>query len=88
MNRAIYQPAIRFDVRAERAEYERLFNHQARVLQDRLARRGRTDRTKQIPVAEWEKVFQAQGKERRLLYQARVLGWGKEKRYYFACKRD
>ena len=88
MDRAIYQPAIRFDVRAERAAYERLFNHQARVLQDRLARRGRTDRTKQIPVAEWKKVFQAQTRERRLLYQARVLGWGKEKRYYFACKRD
>jgi hypothetical protein len=88
MDRAVYQPAIRFDVRAERAEYERLFNHQARVLQDRLARRGGTDRTKQIPVAEWEKVFQAQARERRLLYQARVLGWGKEKRYYFACKRD
>jgi hypothetical protein len=88
MDRAIYQPAIRFDVRAERAEYERLFNHQARVLQDRLARRGRTDRTKQIPVAEWEKVFHAQARERRLLYQARVLGWGKEKRYYFAYKRD
>jgi hypothetical protein len=88
MDWAVHQPAIRFDIRAERAEYERLFNHQARVLQDRLSRRGRTDRTKQIPLAEWEKIYQAQARERKLLYQARVLGWGKEKRYYFARKRD
>ena len=88
MDWAVYQPAIRFDIRAERAEYERLFNHQARVLQDRLARRGHTDRTKQIPAAEWEKRYQAHARERRLLYQARVLSWGKEKRYYFAHKRD
>ena len=33
---------------------------------------------------EWEKVYQMQAQERKLLYQARVLGWGKEKRYYFA----
>ena len=85
---AIYQPAVRLDIRAERAEYERLFNHQARVLQDRLDRRSRTDRTKRIPVSEWEKVYQAEARERKLLYQARVLGWGKEKQYYFAHKRD
>jgi len=24
--------------------------------------------------------------ERSLLHQARVLGWGKEKRHYYACK--
>jgi len=43
MGWAVHQSQIRFDVRAaERLEYERLFNHQARVLQDRLARRGRT----------------------------------------------
>lgn len=87
MDWAICQPAIRF-VRAECAEYERLFNHQARVLQDRLDRRGRTDRTKRIPVAEWEKVYQADARERELLYQARVLGWEKEKRHYFAHKQD
>jgi len=43
---------------------------------------------KQIPIPEWEKVYQEQARERKLLYQARVLGWGKEKRYYFAQKRD
>ena len=86
MDWAVYQPARRFDIRAERAEYERLLNHQARVLQDRLARRGHTDRSKQIPVVEWKNFYQAQARERRLLYQARVLGWGKEKRYYFAHK--
>lgn len=88
MDLAVYQPALRFDIRAERTEYERLLNHHARVLQDRLARRGHTDRTKQMPLIEWEKLYQAQARERRLLYQARVLGWGKEKRYYFAHKRD
>lgn len=88
MDWALYQPAIRFDIRAERAEYQRLFHHQARVLQDRLARRGHTNRTQQIPVIAWEKLYQAQARERRLLYQARVLSWGKEKRYYLAHKPD
>ncbi len=83
---AIYQPAVRFNLRAEREEYERLFKHPARVLHDRLVRRSRTNRTRKPDVAEWEKVCQEEGQERRLLYQARVLGWGKEKRYYFAHK--
>jgi len=56
MDWAVLSAAIRFDIRAERAECERLFNHQARVLQDRLERRGHTDRTKQIPVPEWEEA--------------------------------
>lgn len=86
MDWAYHQSQIRFDIAAERAEYEPLFTHQARVLQDRLARLGGGDRTKPIPVAEWEKVHQREAKERRLLYQARVLGWGKEKRCYFAHK--
>jgi hypothetical protein len=38
MDWAIYQPRVRFDARAERKEYEFLFNRQARVLQDRMAR--------------------------------------------------
>ena len=79
---------MRFDIRAERAEYERLFQHPARVLQDRLARLGGGERTQEIPVAEWEKVYQKEAQERRLLHQARVLGWGKEKKYYFLQKRD
>ena len=54
------------------------------MLQDRLVRRSRTDRTRKHDVPEWEKFFQQKVQERRLLYQARVLGWGKEKRYYFA----
>ena len=83
---AIHQPQVRFDIRAERAEYERLFKHQARVLQDRMARSSRTDRTRKPDVPEWEKVFQNAAHERKLLYQARVLGWGKEKQYYFAHK--
>ena len=76
----------RFDVRAERAEYVYLFKHSARVLQDRLARLGSGDRTKEIPVAEWERVYRKEAEERRLLHQARVLSWGKEKRYYYAHK--
>jgi len=84
---AIHQPQVRVDLRAEREEYERLFTHPARILQDRMVRRSRTDRTRMPGVAEWERVHQKEMEERRLLYQARVLGWGKEKRYYFAQKR-
>ena len=84
---AIHQPQVRFDVRAEGAEYQYLFRHPARILQDRLARRNHTDRTRKPAVAEWEKVYQKAAHERRLIYQARVLGWGKEKRYYFAHKQ-
>jgi len=86
MDWGIHQSQVRFDIRAERAEYERLFRHQARVLQDRMVRRGRTDRTRKHAIPEWEKVHQAQAQERRLLHQARVLSWGKEKKYYFAHK--
>lgn len=83
---AFNQPEVRFDIRAERAEYEHLFNHQARALQDRLARRGGGDRTREIPIAEWERVHRTEAQARRLLYQARVLAWGKEKRYYYTHK--
>jgi len=86
MDWALHRPEVRFDIRAERAEYERLFRHPARVLQDRLARLGGGDRTKEIPVAEWERLYQNEAQARRLLHQARVLGWGREKTYYFAHK--
>jgi hypothetical protein len=88
MDWAFHESQIRFDIRAERAEYERLFRHSARVLQDRLARLGGGDRTKEIPVAEWERLYQKEAYARRLLHQARVLGWGREKRYYFAHKQS
>ena len=83
MDFANYQPAIRFDIRAEREERERLFLHQARVLQDRLARRSHTDRTRKHAIPEWEKIYQKESQARRALHQARVLSWGKEKSYYF-----
>lgn len=86
MDWAFHQPEVRFDIRAERAECEYLFNHQARVLQDRLVRLGGGDRTKEIPIAEWERVYRKEAQARRILHQARVLGWGKEKRYYYARK--
>jgi hypothetical protein len=86
MDWALHQSEVRFDIRAERAEYEHLFKHPARVLQDRLARRGGSDRTKEIPVPKWERVFRNEAHARRLLRQARVLSWGKEKRYYYAHK--
>jgi len=63
-----------------------LFNHQARVLQDRLARCGGGDRTRRPRIPEWKKVYLKESAERKLLHQARVLGWGKEKRHYCACK--
>lgn len=84
MDWALHQNRVRFDIRAEREEYERLFRHEARVLQDRMARRGRTDRTRQPATPEWEKVCMAAMQERRLLHQARVLSWGKQKQYYYA----
>ncbi len=87
MDWAIYQPRVRFDARAEREECERLYRHQARVLQDRLARRGRTDRSRQHAIPEWERVYLAETHQRLLLHQARVLGWGNEKRYYYAHKQ-
>ncbi len=86
MDWALHQSRFRFDIRAEREEYERLFNHQARVLQDRMVHRGHSDRTKKHAIPDWEKVFQIQAQERRVPHQARVLSWGKEKSYYFAQK--
>ena len=88
MDWALHQSQMRFDIRAERAEYQRLFRHSARVLQDRLVRLGAGDRTKQIPIAEWERLYQREAQARRLLHQARVLGWGKQKRYYFGRKES
>ena len=79
MDWALHQQQVRFDIRAERAEYEYLFKHSARVLQDRLARLGGGDRTKEIPVAEWERVYRKEAQERRPLHQARVLG-GEERK--------
>ena len=49
-------------------------------------RLGGGDRTKEIPIAEWERTYRKDAQASRLLFQARVLGWGKEKRYYFAHK--
>ena len=86
MDWALYQNRIRFDIRAEREECERLFNHEARVLQDRMVRLGLTDRTKKHSMPEWEKVYQVRAQERRVLHQARVLSWGKEKTFYFIHK--
>jgi hypothetical protein len=88
MDWANYQPQIRFDIGAEREECERLFKHWARALQDRLVRRWHTDRTRQHAIPEWEKIYQTQAQERRLLHQARVLSWGKEKRHYYAHKHS
>lgn len=84
MNWAFHESQVRFDIRAEREECERLFKHPARVLQDRLARRGGCDRTKQPGIPEWKKIYQAREQARILLHQARALSWGREKTYYFA----
>lgn len=86
MDWAFHESQIRFDIRAEREECEWLFTHPARVLQDRLARRGGWGRTKRPAVPEWKKVYLKEAEERRLLHQARVLSWGKEKRYYYSHK--
>ena len=86
MDWATHEPQIRFDIRAEREACEQLFKHQARALQDRIVRRGRTDRTRQHAIPEWGKIYQLEAQERRLLHQARVLSWGKEKRYYYGYR--
>ncbi len=86
MDWAFHESQIRFDIRAERGEFERLFNHPARVLQDRLVRCGSGDRTKRAAVPEWEQVYLKKADQRRLLHQARVLGWGREKSNYYAHK--
>jgi hypothetical protein len=61
------------------------FKHPARALQDRLVRRGRTDRTRQHAIPEWKKIYQTEAQD---LHQARVLSWGKEKRYCDAHKHS
>jgi hypothetical protein len=88
MDWAHHEPQFRFDIRAEREERERLCLHQARVLQDRIVRRTRTDRTKHPAMPEWEKVYQASAQEQRLLHQARVLSWGQQKQLYYAQKES
>jgi len=37
---------------------------------------------------EWEKIYQTETQERRLLHQARVLSRGREKRYYYVHKES
>ena len=87
MDWAFHESQIRFDIRAEREEYERLFQHPSKSpARSACAVRG-GDRTKEIPVAEWERVYRKEAQERRLFHQARVLSWGKEKTYYYAHKR-
>ncbi|PYX53697.1 MAG: hypothetical protein DMG76_24565 [Acidobacteria bacterium] len=86
MDWAFHESQIRFDIRAEREECERLFRHPARILQDRLVRCGSGDRTKRPAIPEWKRVFLKEAEQRRLLHQARVLSWGKEKRHYYAHK--
>lgn len=86
MDWAFHESQIRFDIRLEREEYERLFKHPARALQDRLARCGGGDRTMQPAMPEWKKVYLNEADRRRLLHQARVLSWGKEKSYYYLHK--
>jgi hypothetical protein len=86
MDWTFHESQIRFDIRADREEYEFFFKHPASVLQDRLARCGGGDRTRRPGIPEWKRVYLKETEERRLLHQARVLGWGKRERYYYACK--
>jgi len=79
MDWAFHESQIRFDICAEREEYEFLFNHQARVLQDRLARCGGGDRTRRPGIPEWKKVYLKESAERKLLHQARGPRLGQRK---------
>ena len=71
MDWAFHESQIRFDIRAERAEYERLFKHPARVLHDRLVRRGGGDRTRRPATPEWEKGYLEEAEQRRLLQSSK-----------------
>jgi hypothetical protein len=51
----------------------------ARVLQDRLVRLGGGDRIKEIPIAEWERLYQVEVEARRLLHQGKGDWGGMEK---------
>ena len=73
MDWALHQNQVRFDIRAERAECERLFRHPARVLQDRLVRLGGGDRTKENPIAEWERPYRREAQAHRLCWVATHL---------------
>lgn len=88
MDWAHHEPQFRFNIRAEREECEWLLLHQASALQNRMVRRTRTDRTRRPATPEWEKIYQAAAREKRLLHQARVLSWGKQKHYYYAHKHS
>jgi hypothetical protein len=61
MDWAFQEHQVRFDIRAEREEYERLFRHAARVLQDRLVRCGSGDRTRRPAIPEVGKTLLAKG---------------------------
>jgi hypothetical protein len=87
MDWATHQPEFRFDIRAERAECERLLLHQARVLQDLLVRRSRTDRTRRHSIPEWEKVCQAEARERKLLHQAKGPRLGQREKLLIRAQR-
>lgn len=86
MDWTLHQQRVRFDIRLEREQFAYLFNHPARALQDRLVRLGMGDRTKRPPVPEWRRVYLHAEQQRYLMHQARVLGWGKEKSYYYTHK--
>jgi hypothetical protein len=57
MDWTFHESQIRFDIRAEREEYARQFQHPARVLQDRLARCAGGDRTRKPAIPEWKKAI-------------------------------
>src|SRR5205823_2853635 len=57
MDWTFHELQMRFDIRAEREEYARLFQHPARVLQDRLARCAGGDRTRRPAIPEWKKAI-------------------------------
>jgi hypothetical protein len=72
-NWGVHQSQFRFDIRAEREECEWLFQHPARILQDRMVRRRRTNRTKQHACTDWEKAERSEVEARRLLHQHACL---------------
>ena len=83
MHWELHQPEVRFDICAKRAEYEFIRQECFRM---NLCDSGGEDRTKEIPIAEGERLYQIEAEARRLLHQGRC-GGARRKEVMLRAKR-